>query len=85
MRALAIAPAVPLALRGDAPVSNYAPSALPQASEDLLARVSLLYGADGELGPLWARALETRAMAADDGLKNLRDASAAGELARWRF
>jgi uncharacterized protein (DUF1501 family) len=81
LRALAIAPAVPLALRGDAPVSNYAPSALPQASEDLLARVSLLYGADGELGPLWARALETRAMAADDGLKNLRDASAAGELA----
>ncbi|GAA0767781.1 uncharacterized protein (DUF1501 family) [Erythromicrobium ramosum] len=81
LRALAIAPAVPLALRGDAPVSNYAPSALPQASEDLLARVSLLYGADGELGPLWARALETRAMAADDGLTNLRDASAAGELA----
>ena len=81
LRALAIAPAVPLALRGDAPVSNYAPSALPQASEDLLARVSQLYGADGELGPLWARALETRAMAADDGLTNLRDASAAGELA----
>ncbi|MFO6429186.1 DUF1501 domain-containing protein [Erythrobacter sp. W302b] len=81
LRALAIASAVPLALRGEAPVSNYAPSALPQASEDLLARVSLLYGADGELGPLWARALETRAMAADDGLTNLRDASAAGELA----
>ena len=81
LRALAIASAVPLALRGEAPVSNYAPSALPQASEDLLARVSLLYGADSELGPLWARALETRAMAADDGLTNLRDASAAGELA----
>lgn len=81
LRALAIASAVPLALRGEAPVSNYAPSALPQASEDLLARVSLLYGADSELGPLWARALETRAMAADDSLTNLRDASAAGELA----
>ncbi|NCP12964.1 MAG: DUF1501 domain-containing protein [Sphingomonadales bacterium] len=80
LRALAIAQAVPLALRGSAPVSNYAPSALPQASEDLLARVSQLYGADTELGPLWARALETKAMASDDGLNNLRDASAAGEL-----
>ena len=81
VRALAIAPSVPLALRGDAPVSNYAPSALPEASEDLIARVSQLYGDDAELGSLWARALETRAMAADDGLSNLRNASAAGELA----
>lgn len=81
VRALAIAPSVPLALRGAAPVSNYAPSALPDASEDLMARVSQLYGADAELGSLWARALETRAMAADDGLSNLRNASAAGELA----
>ena len=81
VRALAIAPSVPLALRGSAPVSNYAPSALPDASEDLIARVSQMYGADAELGSLWARALETRAMAADDGLTNLRNASAAGELA----
>ncbi|HSF13784.1 MAG TPA: DUF1501 domain-containing protein [Erythrobacter sp.] len=81
VRAMAIAPTVPLMLRGDAPVSNYAPSALPEASEDLIARVSQLYGDDAELGGLWARALETRAMAADDGLSNLRNASAAGELA----
>jgi uncharacterized protein (DUF1501 family) len=81
VRALAIATSVPLALRGEAPVSNYAPSALPDASEDLIARVSQLYGTDEELGSLWARALETRAMAADDGLTNLRNASAAGDLA----
>ncbi len=81
LRALAIAPTVPLVLRGDAPVSNYAPSALPEASEDLLARVSQLYAGDAELGALWARALETKAMAADEGLRNLRNASAAGELA----
>jgi uncharacterized protein (DUF1501 family) len=80
-RALAIAPAVPLALRGAAPVSNYAPSALPDASEDLMARVGQLYAGDSELDALWARALETKAMAADDGLRNLRDARAAGELA----
>lgn len=81
LRALAIAATVPLALRGSAPVSNYAPSALPEASEDLLARVSQLYAGDAELGPLWASALETKAMAGDDGMRNLRDASAAGDLA----
>lgn len=81
VRALAIAPSVPLAMRGAAPVSNYAPSALPEPSEDLIARVSQLYGQDPELGSLWARALETRAMAADDGLRNLRDADATGQLA----
>lgn len=81
LRALAVAQAVPLALRGSAPVSNYAPSALPAASEDLLARVSQLYAADAELGPLWSRALETKAMAGDDSLANLRDAHAAGDLA----
>jgi uncharacterized protein (DUF1501 family) len=81
LRALAIAQTVPLALRGNAPVSNYAPSALPAASDDLLARVTRLYADDAELGPLWSRALETRAMAADEGLTNLRNAAAAGELA----
>lgn len=79
-RALAIAPAVPLALRGDAPVSSYAPSALPAASDDFMARVGALYEADSELASLWARALETRAMAGDDNLNSLRDASANGAL-----
>lgn len=79
-RALAIAPVVPLALRGDAAVSSYAPSALPAASDDFMARVGALYEGDGELSSLWARALETRAMASDDGLRNLNDASANGTL-----
>ncbi|MDJ0641478.1 MAG: DUF1501 domain-containing protein [Erythrobacter sp.] len=80
-KALAIAPTVPLALRGDAPASSYAPSALPQASDDFLDRVSRLYAADEQLGGLWMKALETQEMAADDGLRNLRDAKAVGELA----
>ncbi len=79
-RALAVAPAVSLALRGSAPVSSYAPSALPQASEDFMARVAALYEGDAELANLWSRALETRAMAGDDNLRNLRDASANGAL-----
>lgn len=80
-KALAIAPTMPLALRGSAPASSYAPSALPQASDDFMERVSLLYCDDAQLGELWMRALATQEMAADDGLRNLRDAKAAGELA----
>lgn len=80
-KALAIAPTMPMALRGDAPASSYAPSALPKASEAFLERVSMLYGDDEQLGNLWARALETQEMAANDGLRNLRDAKAVGELA----
>ncbi len=80
-RALAIAPTMPLALRGPAPASSYAPSSLPQASDAFMERVGLLYGEDPLLGGLWNSALETQAMASDDTLRNLRDAQAAGELA----
>jgi len=80
-RALALAPTMPLALRGAAPASSYAPSGLPEASEDFLARVGMLYQGDDQLSSLWDRALQTQAMASDDGLKNLRDARATGELA----
>ncbi len=79
-RALAVATAVPLALRGAAPVSSYAPSALPDASADFMTRVAALYDGDAQLAELWARALETRAMAGDDNLNNLRDAGANGAL-----
>ncbi len=79
--ALAIAPTLPLALRGDAPASSYAPSSLPEASDAFMDRVGLMYQDDPQLGGLWSRALETQAMAGDDGLRNLRDAAAAGELA----
>lgn len=80
-RALAIAPTMPLALRGNAPASSYAPSALPDASADFMDRVAQLYSEDEQLGALYAKALATRAMAADDTLRNLRDAQKAGELA----
>jgi len=72
---------MPLALRGSAPASNYAPSAIPEASSDFMDRVAKLYAEDDQLAGLYAKALETRAMAGDDGLKNLRDAKKAGELA----
>src|SRR3546814_12064076 len=44
--AIAIAPAVPLALRGSVQVGTYAPSRLPQADADLIARLTALYADD---------------------------------------
>lgn len=64
-KALAVAPDVPMALRGPQLVSSYAPSRLPDASQDLLARVSQLYAGDGQLHQLWEQALSTRAMAGE--------------------
>jgi uncharacterized protein (DUF1501 family) len=61
--AIAFAPTVPLALRGAAPVSSYAPSALPAASDDLLLRVQQLYAADPQLHALWSAAMDARGMA----------------------
>lgn len=61
--AIAFSPAIPPALRGPAEVASYAPSALPQAGDDLLARVEQLYAGDAQLHALWSSALEARDMA----------------------
>ena len=78
-RGLAVSTTIPTALRGAVQVSSYAPSALPDASQDLLQRVSTMYAADAQLHALWEEALQTRAMAGD--LANPgRGAAAAGKL-----
>ncbi|OJW24164.1 MAG: hypothetical protein BGO58_14805 [Sphingopyxis sp. 65-8] len=79
--ALAIAPAVPLALRGSAPVATYAPSRLPQADADLIARLSALYADDALLHPLWDSAVKTQELAGDIGGNNGRNGAELGKLA----
>ena len=79
--ALAIAPAVPLALRGSAPVATYAPSRLPQADADLIARLSALYADDALLHPLWDSAVKTQELAGDIGGNNGRNGADLGKLA----
>lgn len=79
-RALAISATIPAALRGDAAVASYAPSNLPDAPEDLLQRVSMLYAGDAQLHRLWEEALQTRAMAAGTDLGGARGGAAAGKL-----
>ncbi|MBS0454569.1 MAG: DUF1501 domain-containing protein [Proteobacteria bacterium] len=78
-KAIALAPTVPMALRGAVQVGSYAPSSLPQPSDDLLARVGDLYQDDAQLQPLWAEAIESRAMAGRVGQR--QDAAALGKLA----
>lgn len=80
-RALAMVPAVPLALRGEMTVSTYANNRLPDASEDLMQRLTLLYEADSELAPMWTEALKTKEMAGDIGGNNGRNGGELGKLA----
>ena len=66
-RAIAVSATVPVVLRGSREVASYAPSALPDASDDLLARVAALYERDAELHGAFAQAMQTRTMAGDAG------------------
>jgi len=80
-KAIAIATAVPMAMRGPHEVSSYAPSALPQASDDLMQRVSMLYAGDSQLHGLWSEALATRNLTGDLAADNGKTAAATGALA----
>jgi uncharacterized protein (DUF1501 family) len=80
-RAIAISASVPVALRGSRDVASYAPSNLPAASEDLLARIGELYQADRQLAPLWNEAIQTRKLTSDLSGDGARNAAATGTLA----
>jgi uncharacterized protein (DUF1501 family) len=60
---LALAPTLPLLLRGSHKASSYAPSRLPDAPDDLMQRISQMYANDALLHPLWTQALQTQAIA----------------------
>jgi uncharacterized protein (DUF1501 family) len=77
--AIAFATTVPPALRGPVDVASYAPSGLPQASDDLMARVQRLYAPDQQLHELWDAALTTRGMGS--GARVGQDPAALGKLA----
>jgi uncharacterized protein (DUF1501 family) len=78
-RALALATAIPPALRGAAEVGSYAPSKLPDADAGLMERVAMLYAEDAQLAPLWASATQTEMMAGGMDM-NGRGGAAAGQL-----
>lgn len=80
-KALALAPAIPTALRGAASVSSYAPTNLPDASAEYLQRIGRLYAGDPQLHALWAEAVQTRAMAENLVEDGGRGAAASGKMA----
>lgn len=77
-RAVALAPTVPLALRGALPVDSSAPTGMALPSDDLVARIGALYAQDPQLHPLWSAAVD--AMPLDPG-KGRQDAASIGRLA----
>ena len=77
--AIALASTVPMALRGPAQATSYAPSELPQASDDLMTRVATLYEADPQLHPLWSAALDAKALAGEG--RGRQDPASLGQLA----
>jgi uncharacterized protein (DUF1501 family) len=80
-KAMALAQTLPAALRGPSTVTNYAPSRLPDASQDLMMRVTDLYAHDPQLRGLWQSAMDTRALAGDLGEGAGRGGAATGALA----
>jgi uncharacterized protein (DUF1501 family) len=68
--AVAIAPTIPLALRGSAEVTTAAPSALRPPPDDLLQRVQQLYAQDAQLHALWTTAMDTRGMSGPPARQN---------------
>lgn len=77
--AIAFASTIPMALRGKAEVTCYAPSALPQASDDLLMRVAQLYAEDAQLHSIWEAAMDAKNMS--DDTSNKQDSASFGKLA----
>jgi uncharacterized protein (DUF1501 family) len=79
-RLVTLSPTIPMALRGTAEVASYAPSNLPEASADLMARVGQLYSQDAQLHGLWEQAMQTRNIAGNAGDLNGRNAATMGAL-----
>ncbi|MBA4763275.1 DUF1501 domain-containing protein [Sphingomonas sp.] len=80
-KGIAIAATIPMALRGKVEVASYAPSVLPDASDDLLGRVAMLYAQDPQLHAIWEQATATRTLTGDLAANNGRNAAATGALA----
>jgi uncharacterized protein (DUF1501 family) len=80
-KALALSATVPMALRGPHEVASYAPSKLPSASDDLLARVAAMYESDRQLHGLWSTAMQTRITAGGVSGGGGQNGAATGTLA----
>ena len=62
---IAIAQTMPVIMRGDAAVTSWYPSVLPQPNTDTIARIAAMYAADPKLDAALARARSAHEMATD--------------------
>jgi uncharacterized protein (DUF1501 family) len=79
-KAIALAATIPMALRGPVEVASYAPSSLPDASDDLLMRVSQMYQGDQQLHGIWEQATATKVLTSDLASDNGKNAADTGAL-----
>ena len=80
--AIALAQNTPLVLRGDNAVTSWAPSRLPDTSDDTLQRIRELYSGDEFFAPRLAQALESQAIA--DSMNNAHEMKRTNELQQWK-
>lgn len=80
-KGMAIAPAVPLALRGPVQANSFAPSRLPDANADLMQRLTNLYAEDQQLAQLWSGAQAAEAMAGMPADQSSKGGAALGQMA----
>jgi len=78
--AIALSQNIPLVLRGDTSVTSWAPSRLPEADDDTLARVADLYSRDAHLAARLDEALEARMIAGEMGGRDARGGGAQAQL-----
>lgn len=69
---IALAQNTPLVLRGDAPVTSWAPSRLPDADESTLERLEQLYAGDAFFASRLEQALRSQEIAGDMDSRNRR-------------
>lgn len=80
--AIAMAQNAPLVLRGDNPVTSWAPSTLPDARDDTLERVAMLYENDAFFATRLQRAMDSQEIAGDMGSASPRRRG--NDIAQWK-
>lgn len=69
--AVALSPAMPVALRGSEQASTWTPSRRGADDADTLARIARLYGDDRQLAEAWSKALVQQGMAREAGMAEM--------------
>ncbi len=78
--AIALSPTTPLVLRGDNSVTSWAPSQLPEADDDLLARIADMYAQDEFFAMRFAQALDSQEIAS--GMQGISEQRRGNEAQR---